>query len=43
LKALVEAGANVNLTDRRGVSPLVMARDRGYSEMAATLEKASAQ
>jgi len=43
LKALVEAGANVNLTDRRGVSPLAMARDRGYGEMAATLEKAGAQ
>ncbi|MGI8894551.1 MAG: ankyrin repeat domain-containing protein [Casimicrobiaceae bacterium] len=43
LKALVEAGANVNLKDRRGVSPLAMARDRGYREMATILEKAGAQ
>ena len=40
LKALVEAGANVNLKDSRGVSPLAMARIRGYREMAAILEKA---
>ena len=43
LKALVEAGANVNLTDRRGVSPLAMAKIRGYREMAAILEKAGAR
>lgn len=43
LKALVDAGANVNLNDRRGVSPLAMARDRGYREMAGILEKAGAR
>lgn len=43
LKALVEAGANVNLKDRRGVSPLAMTRDRGYREMAAILESAGAR
>jgi len=32
----------VNLTDRRGVSPLAMAKIRGYREMAAILEKAGA-
>jgi len=43
LKALVEAGADVNLSDRRGLSPLAMARDRGYVEMVAILEKAGAR
>jgi len=43
LKALVEAGANVNLSDRRGVSPLAMAKDRGYRGMAAILENAGAR
>lgn len=43
LKALVEAGANVNLADRNGVTPLALARGRGYREMAAILEKAGAR
>ncbi|NWG24256.1 MAG: ankyrin repeat domain-containing protein [Pseudorhodoplanes sp.] len=40
LRALVEAGANVNLADRSGTTPLGLARGRGYTEMVAILEKA---
>ena len=43
LEALVKAGANVNLADRGGVSPLQLARTRGYREMAAILLAASAR
>jgi len=43
LQALVDAGANVNLADRGGATPLQLARGRGYREMAAILEKAGAQ
>jgi hypothetical protein len=40
LKALVEAGADVNISDRQRVTPLQHARTRGYSEMARILEAA---
>ncbi len=43
LKALVEAGANVNLADRNGTTPLALAKSRGYREMASILEKAGAR
>jgi ankyrin repeat protein len=43
LRALVEAGANVNLADRNGRSPLALARGRGYKEMAQILERAGAR
>ena len=43
LQALVGAGANVNLPDRTGASPLALARGRGYREMAAILERAGAK
>jgi ankyrin repeat protein len=43
LKALVEAGANVNLGDRSGASPLALARRRGYGEMVRMLERAGAR
>ena len=43
LKALVEAGANVNLADRSGATPLALARARGYREMVAILERAGAR
>jgi hypothetical protein len=43
LRALVEAGADVNIADRRGVTPLQHARRRGYSEMARILESAGAK
>lgn len=34
LRRLLEAGANPNLADRQGRTPLSLARDRGYAEMA---------
>ncbi|MFY9686675.1 MAG: ankyrin repeat domain-containing protein [Pseudolabrys sp.] len=40
LKALVDAGANVNLADRSGETPLALAKKRGFKEMVAILEKA---
>jgi ankyrin repeat protein len=43
LRALVAAGANVNIPDRTGVTPLAHARGRGYKEMAAILERAGAR
>ncbi|MBM3356119.1 MAG: ankyrin repeat domain-containing protein [Betaproteobacteria bacterium] len=43
LNALVEAGANVNLADRNGQTPLALARRRGYTEMAKLLERAGAR
>jgi ankyrin repeat protein len=43
LRALVEAGANVNIPDGTGSTPLKLARDRGYREMVAILEKAGAK
>jgi ankyrin repeat protein len=43
LRALVDAGANVNLPDRQQASPLALARSRGFREMAAILERAGAR
>jgi hypothetical protein len=43
LRALVEAGADVNIADRGGITPLQHARRRGYSEMARILENAGAR
>ena len=40
LRALVEAGANVNIPDGNGATPLALARSRGYRDMVAILEKA---
>jgi ankyrin repeat protein len=40
---LVEAGADVDRADGEGVTPLAHARDRGYDEMAAILERAGAR
>jgi ankyrin repeat protein len=39
LKALIDAGANLKLTDRDGQTPLQLARTRGFSEMVSMLEK----
>src|SRR5204863_2438269 len=39
LKALVDAGANLQLKDRQGNTPLALARSRGYTEMVQMLEK----
>lgn len=38
LRALVEAGADVNVADGRGVSPLALAQQRGYTEMVEILK-----
>jgi ankyrin repeat protein len=43
VRLLVEAGADVNLADGSGVTPLAHARQRGYSEMVEILEKAGAR
>ncbi len=43
LTALVRAGANVNLADRNGQSPLRLARQRRYQAMIAILEPAGAK
>ena len=40
LQALVDAGANVNLADRSGETPLTLAKRRGFKEMVAILETA---
>ena len=43
LKALVEAGADVNIADRHGATPLALARARGYAEMVTILLAAGAK
>jgi ankyrin repeat protein len=43
LTALVKAGANVNIADRNGVTPLQMAKSRSYAEMVRMLEGAGAR
>lgn len=42
LRALVSAGANVNLADRNGQTPLALARSRGFKAMVQILEAAGA-
>jgi uncharacterized protein len=43
VRLLVEAGANVNLADRDGVTPLAHARRRGFREMVGILEAKGAK
>jgi ankyrin repeat protein len=43
MKALIDGGANVNLADRSGTTPLALARGRGFDAMVALLERASAR
>ena len=43
LEALVKAGANLNIADRQGVTPLGHAKARGYGEMVRILEAAGAR
>ena len=40
LRALIKAGANLQLADRQGNTPLQLARSRGYKEMVQMLERA---
>ena len=37
VEALVQAGANITLADRNGVTPLEHAEQRGYKEIAAII------
>ena len=43
LAALADAGANVNLADRNGRTPLALARSRGHAVMVKKLEAAGAR
>ncbi len=43
LAQLIAAGANVNLADGEGASPLAHAKSRGYAAMVALLERAGAR
>ncbi|MGQ0603312.1 MAG: ankyrin repeat domain-containing protein [Anaerolineales bacterium] len=43
VRLLVEAGADVNLADGQGVTPLTHARQRGYNEIVELLENAGAR
>lgn len=43
LRAIVRAGANVNLADRNGQTPLQLARQRGFRAMVGILEQAGAK
>ena len=43
LDALVKAGANVNIADRNGQTPLMLVKGRGYTEMAKILTDAGAR
>jgi ankyrin repeat protein len=42
VEALVTAGANPNIPDRNGATPLALARTRNYSEIAKILQAAGA-
>lgn len=43
LRALIQAGANLQLADREGRTPLQLAKARGYTEMVKMLEAARAR
>jgi len=43
LRALINAGANLQLTDRHGRTPLQLARERGFTAMVRMLEPAGAR
>ena len=42
MKALIDGGANVNLADRSGATPLTLARSRNFGSMGVLLERAGA-
>jgi ankyrin repeat protein len=43
VRLLVDAGANINLADREGITALAPARERGYIDMVNILEQADAR
>jgi ankyrin repeat protein len=43
LQALIDAGANLALTDRQGQTPLQLARSRGYTAMVRQLERGASR
>jgi ankyrin repeat protein len=43
VRMLVDAGADVNVTDKEGLTPLAHAKNRNYTDIIAILEKAGAQ
>jgi ankyrin repeat protein len=43
LKALIDAGADINIPDRQKITPLGHARTRGYADMVRLLEAAGAK
>ncbi len=43
LRILIDAGANLQLADRHGQTPLALARARGFRDMARMLERAGAR
>lgn len=43
VRLLVEAGANVNIADKQGITPLAHARERGYMDIVNILEQADAR
>ncbi|MET0652286.1 MAG: ankyrin repeat domain-containing protein [Hyphomicrobiaceae bacterium] len=43
VEVLIKAGADLNLPDRQGVTPLGLARQKGYAQIAEMLEKAGAK
>ena len=43
LKALIDAGANLQLADRSGQTPLALAKARGFNAMMTMLERAGAR
>jgi uncharacterized protein len=43
LRALVDAGADVNRPDGRGTTPLALAKNRGYDAMVSILSRAGAR
>jgi len=43
LKALLDAGASTQLADRSGVTPLQLARARGYASMVQMLQAVGAR
>ncbi len=43
LQALIDAGANLQLADRSGQTPLALAKARGFTAMVSMLEKAGAR